>query len=180
MDLFYPLVRSLIVEKKSWLLSRLSPRSWQKVPREKSKETENLGHNKVFSGFVKSGFIGNHSCGSLCFPFNYFLKPGFPQRRSQNQKHRALNQSQLVPGVHPWRKIDRRKTGGGDCDVAFGASPTTVSEQSERLHYLKSLCSMAQFCQSRFHCPRPPWLISAPDQNRYATQATRKLKQRRF
>ena len=49
MDLFYRLVRSLIVEKKSWLLSRLSPRSWQKIPREKSKATENLGHNKVFS-----------------------------------------------------------------------------------------------------------------------------------
>ena len=48
MDLFYRLVRSLIVEKKSWLLSRLSPRSWQKTPREKSKETENLGHNRVF------------------------------------------------------------------------------------------------------------------------------------
>ena len=79
MDLFYRLVRSLIVEKKSWLLSRLSPRSWQKIPREKSKETENVGHNKVFSRFVKSGgHIGNHSCRSLCFPFNHFLKAGFP------------------------------------------------------------------------------------------------------
>ena len=75
MDLFYRLVRSLIVEKKSWLLSRLSPRSWQKIPREKSKETENLGHNKVFSRFVKpGGHIGHHPVEVSVSLLTIFLK----------------------------------------------------------------------------------------------------------
>lgn len=71
MDSSCRLVRSLTVEEKSWLLSRLSPRSWQNQ-RERSNEKENLRHN-VLHDVKTLSHIGSlplrHSGSDVFLPY---------------------------------------------------------------------------------------------------------------
>ena len=48
-----------------------------------------------------------------------------------------------------------------------GEAATARANERQRRRFLVAPAPIS----SKFHCPRPPWLVCTPDQNRHATQA---------
>ena len=85
-----------------------------------------------------------------------FLCPRPPLLLSAPNQNRHATQASLTwfQAFTHGEKYTEEKNEGGEAALWYSAPlSTTVPEQSDCLHHLKSLCSMAPFCRSRFHCP---------------------------